>query len=240
MKKFLNNIFLLLSIFYLGLFFPIQKATAAENPLFAYTHLLPGPFTLPSGRFLIGTDLAYGVTDFFQIGTSILRDFYKAYNANAKLSLVDYPSFACALTGGYEYFNYKDLYSSNPDVSVTSWLPGAVFSNSLLERLAISVGGNLRYSSEKSDTPGVKATGFVRGARVESDLSWAYNPKDTKKKNVLGNVLSPGVSYDLTYKLFGIGLSHHWSGLQLGFHYYPSAVSNQVQPIIAGGMAVDL
>ncbi len=235
--RFLISLLIVLSVIFGS---TIQKVKAAENHLFAYTHLLPGPFTLPAGRLVVGTDLAYGVTDFFTIGTSILRDFYKIYNANAKLSLVDYESFACALTGGYEAYNYKDINTGNPDVSVTSWLPGAVFSFALGERVAIAVGGNLRYSSEKSNTPGVEASGFVRGARIESDLSWAYNPKNDKKKNTLGNVFSPGVSYDITYKMLGMGFSHHWPGFQLGFHYYPSAKSNQVQPIISGGMIVDM
>lgn len=241
MKKF-KLIYLILLGFTLTIVNPIssKQSRAAENHLFGYTHLLPSPFTLPAGRFVIGTDLAYGVTDFLTVGTSILRDFYKVYNANAKLSMFDYESFACALTGGYESYNYKDLYSGNPDVTVTSWLPGAVFSFALLDRVALAVGGNLRYSSEKSNTPGVEASGFVHGARVETDLSWAYNPKNEKKKNTLGNVLSPGMSYDVTYKLVGVGLSHHWPGFQLGFHYYPAAKSNQLQPIISGGMVVDM
>ncbi len=210
---------------------------AAENKLFSFTHMLPSPFTLPAGRLVYGTELAFGVTDFLQVGTNILRDFFKFYNANAKVSLIDYPNFAFALTGGWESYNYKNISATNPSIQITSWMPGAVVSFALAPPLALFVGGNAVFSKTTLVTSGIETSGFIRGANFETDLSWSYNPQ--KKKRV-GNVLSSGVSYDFTYKLYGLGISHHWPGFHFGVHYYPQATKYPLQPIIAGGGSLDI
>jgi hypothetical protein len=214
-----------------------SRAQAGSNPLFGYTHLLPSPFTLPAGRFVFGTDIALGITDFFQVGTNLLRNFYQVYNANAKVSLVDYPVFALALTGGWESYNYKDISPLNPDLRIQSWLPGMVMAFEVMPKVALFTGANLNLSQVTLQTSGVQTSGYIRGSTVQSDISWAYNPP---KKKGLGNVLSGGVSYDINYALLGVGLSHHWSGFHFGLHYYPNADRYKVQPILSGGGAVDL
>ena len=217
---------------------PVARASEVANPLFAYTHLLPSPFTVPAGRLSYGTDVALGVTDFFQVGSGILRDAYRFYNVNAKLALVDYPEFALALTGSYEFYNYHDISPDNPDLKVTAWQPGIVTAFELFPRFAMFVGGNVDISNANLVTNGIQTSGYTHGAQVESDISWAYNPPSKKKH--YGNVLSAGATYDLTYKIYGIGLSHHWPGFHLGIHYYPNADQYRVLPIIAGGGAIDL
>ena len=138
----MKRVGLIVSVLVLAAAAPEARASKVENPQFAYTHMQPSPFTLPAGRLVYGTELAFGLTDFLQVGTNILRDFFRMYNANAKLSLVDYPSFAFGLTGGFEYFNYKNISSSNPDFQVTSYLPGAVAAFALLPRVALVVAGS--------------------------------------------------------------------------------------------------
>jgi hypothetical protein len=211
-------------------------AQALEEPLFSYTHQLPSPGTLPAGRLVIGTSAAVGITDFFQVGSDLIRDFYQVYNANGKLSILDYDTFASALTLGWEHFNLNDIDSRNPDLSITSWQPGMVTSFLLHPQLAWFVGGNLNFTNVDLETSELKTSGAMHGFELASDLSWAYNPK----KKGIGNVLSSGVSYDFTYHLFGVGISHHWPGFHLGFHYYPNATKYKLQPIIAGGIAVDI
>jgi hypothetical protein len=234
------------------------EAVARENPLFAHTHRLPSPFTLPAGRLVLGTEAALGVTDFFQVGTSILRDFYQVYNVNAKASLVDREEFAAAITLGFETYNLKDISPLNPDYRISSWLPGAVTAFSFHPQLALFTGANLRYTqADTSRADGALSSGYVRGAELGADLSFAYDPPGVRRtpgpsrrgakapaperrSSGVGNVLSGGVSYDLNNKLWGIGLSHHWPGFQLGVHYYPAADRYRVQPILSGGMSVDL
>lgn len=206
-------------------------ASAGENALFGYPHLLSSPYTLPAGTLIFGTDVAYGVTDFLQVGTQLLSNFYKVYNANAKISFIDYPDFAFALTGGWQRYNYKDIAVANPDVSVESWQPGVVTAVAVLPSLAWFVGGNLNFTQATLITDSIVTSGYTQGAAVESDLAFAYNPK----KKRIGNVLSAGVSYDLTYKLLGVGISHHWPGFHFGVHYYPAADQYPLRPIIAGG-----
>ena len=237
MKKLLP--FLGLSFSWASAVISTAGASDVENPLFGYTHLLPSPFTLPAGRLAFGTDVSLGVTDFLQVGTNILRDFYKVYNANGKVSVVDSPEFAMALTVGYESYNLKDVSVSNPDLRIHAWQPGLVMSNTVVPHVALFYGANLNLASPDLDTSGVLSSGYVTGARLESDLSWAYNPP-TRKTASIGNVLSAGVSYDVNYKLVGFGVSHHWPGLHIGIHFYPNADQYRVQPILSGGTVIDL
>lgn len=214
------------------------RASSVENPLYGYSHLLPSPFTLSAGKLVLGTEMAFGLTDFLQVGTNVLSDFYKVYNANAKISLVDRYEFALALTGAWQSHNFRDISAAYPDLRVTSVMPGAVAAFALHPKVAAFVGGNLNFTSTDFVLIGDSETsGYVRGASIGSDISFAYNPA---KKGRVGNVLSAGVSYDFTYKLAGFGVSHHWPGFHFGIHYYPGATQYPVYPILSGGMAVEL
>jgi len=207
-----------------------------RNVLFYYTHLLPSPFTLKAGTLVLGTDLALGLTDFFQIGTNLLQDFYQIWNANAKLGIFDNESWALGIFTGFQHYNYKNIDDYNPDLKVTSWLPGLTLGYSPYYNLAWFFGGNLNYTNTELKTDMITTSGFVQGARLNTDLSWAYNPK----RNSVGSVLSSGVSYDLNYRLWGIGISHHWKGFHLGLHYYPDAKKHRLQPILSGGASVNI
>jgi hypothetical protein len=211
-------------------------ASAVENPIFSYTHLLPSPFTLPAGRVALGTDVAIGITDFLQVGTNLLGNFAQIYNANAKVSLLDFPDFAAGLNLGWQSYNAHDLDPNDPSVQVTSWLPGAVAGVAIIPMLAVFGGINFNISSVDAGASTSTTSGYLRGTRLESDIAWAYNPH----KKSIGNVVAAGVSYDTTYDLFGVGLSHYWKGFHVGLHYYPGADRNKFLPILAGGAVVDL
>lgn len=211
-------------------------AHARENPILAYTHLSPSPYTIPAGVVALGTTISFGVTDFFDIGTNIFLNLSRVYNARAKLALVDVDGFALALTGGWQRFNFKDLKSSNPDVTVTSTMPGLSTGFAFSRTVGLVLSGNTAITSTSLNQTGAETSGIVQGVEAEADLSWAYAPE----KKTLGNAFSTGVSYDFTYKLVGMGLSHHWPSFQLGAHYIPKAATGKVQPIIGIGASVSL
>lgn len=213
-----------------------EARSRIDNPLFGYTHLLQSPLTLPAGRLALGTSVALGVTDFLQVSTDILRDAYSVFNAQAKLMLVNSESFALGAFVGFESYNYNSFDANNPDLRVNSWLPGIIAAIEVIPDVALFLGGNLNYTSTQLITSGISTSGYVQGASAESDISWAYNPH----RNRIGNVLSAGVSYDFTYQIYGVGVSHHFPGFHVGIHYYPNATQYRVQPIISGGAAVDL
>ncbi len=213
----------------------VQSSTV-ENPLFGYSHLAPSPFTLRAGRIVLGTSIALGVTDFLQIGTHVIYDFYKIYNGNAKLSILDFKEFAMALTLSYQTYNLVDLSVTNPNTQINAWMPGMVLAFALVPEVAVFVAPNLNFSQVTVNTNSLSTSGFVHGASVETDISWSYNPH----KKRLGNVLSAGASYDFTYSIYGVGVSHHWPGFHLGIHYYPNVSTYPVLPIISGGAVVDL
>jgi hypothetical protein len=252
------------------------------GPIVGYTHLLPGPRTLPQGRLAYGTVFAFGVTDFLQVSTNVLRDAFKLFNAQAKLSVIGLDKFALTPFVSFETYNLKDVYTSNPDRRFTSWQPGVVTALELFPELSVAIGGNLNYQRPEPLTEGIETSGYLRGAMAEIDLSWAYltsggssggaqpredsgtNPEEdytahdstgralaqtrgarksaprtsTGKLNIK-NAVSAGVSYDFTYDLVGLGISHHWKGFQLGVHYYPTADRYKFLPIVTGGGSVD-
>ena len=214
-----------------------KSDSEGPNPLFGYTHRVESPLTMKAGRLAFGTDIAFGLTDFLQIGTSLLRDIYKVYNANGKVSLIQYPDFAAAVTVGYQNYNLNDIYAFNPDLRVSSWQPGLTTSFALLNNVALFVAGNLSYDSITLFTDSTTSSGYQHGAQAESDISWAYNPPSSHRR--ISNVLSAGFSYDFTYKLIGYGISHHWPGFHIGIHYFPNAAEYRVQPILAGGGSID-
>ncbi len=208
----------------------IAASSQHVHPAFGRTHLLPSPLTLPGGMFIYGTDLAFGITDFWQVGTGLLRDVFQIYNANTKLKLFANTDFAFALTFGVDYYNPKRFSSAYPNVNITAYQPGAVFAMGFHPRVAMFFGANYQYTQVK--VPNVMS-GYVRGTRVESDLTFMYSGADRKGR--IANAVSVGASYDLTYRIYGVGLSHHWPGFQLGLHVYPKASNSKFLPILAGG-----
>ncbi len=214
---------------FFGLFF-IPTVQAVENPLLNHTHLLPSPFTLPAGRVMIGSLTGIGITDFFELQTHLLANFYNAYNLQLRASMIDSPTSAASLSIGFSYMNF----SSNQHIS--AWLPGGVVGIEIAPHLAFFFGGNLFLSNLPSTSQSVQTSGFLQGGQIETDLSWAYDVKS----NRLGNVVSMGFTYDTTFQFYGFGLSHHWMGFHLGIHYYPNVNENHVQPILSGTATVDL
>lgn len=207
-----------------------KSEESGSNPIFAYTHLLSSPLTLPGGRLVIGTQVAYGILGFFQAGTDLVRDIYQVYNVGAKLKVVDTPSFTLAATAEYETFNYNTIAPTNPSLQVTSWLPGLVAGIEVLPQVAWFVGGNLNILSQNLITSGVQTSGYVHGSQVESDLSWMFLP---------GFAIATGLTYDLTYRVVGYGVSTYLKTIKLGVHYYANADQYRVMPILAGGVALD-
>lgn len=210
------------------------------NVLFAYSHLAPSPLTIPGGQLLLGTAVTFGVTDFLQVSTDALRLFYGFMNANAKLKILDLDALAVALTLGFESVSAKTAYPlCGIDLQLTSVQPGIATAIELLPRLALFVSGNLNLATDSQTyTFFGDASGSAKGAQIETDLGWAYHPA-TRKRDI-SNVLAAGLSYDTTYKLLGMGLSHHWPGFQVGFHYYPAAANSKWRPILVGGMGLQL
>lgn len=213
-----------------------QSYERRATPIFYYSHMISSPYTLPSGTLAYGTQISYGLTDFFQISTNLVRDIYQIYNLSVKVALLDFPNFALAATMSWENYNYKDISTLNPNIDVTSWMPGLVSAFALSDTVAWFLGGNLNVSEITVQSNSIESSGLLKGATIQSDLSWAYNPH----KNSIGNVLAVGASYDITYKIYGIGFSHHWPGFQIGLHYYPNADERKVLPILVGGGSIQL
>lgn len=207
-----------------------------ENPLFGYTHLLPSPFTPPSGRLQIGLTSGVGVTNSLSLETNLLSDFYKIFNARMRYALLDFPGFALGLSIGFQYVNLNSIAPTNPSLGLIGWMPGGVMGVEIAPHVALFTGGHFFYANMDVTQLNISNSGFVQGTEIESDLSWAYHPQ---KKGV-GNVMSLGATYNTTFRFYGVGFSHHWKGFQLGAHFYPNAAHMRFLPIFSGGAVVEL
>ena len=172
------------------------ESERVENPMFYYTHLLPSPYTLPAGRFVLSTELAYGITDFLQVGTNVVADLFKVFNAHVKVALLDFEGFALGATLGWQSFNYRDFDSQSQDRQMTSLLPGLVTGIAVAPRVSISFGGNLSFLNQPILENGAPTSGYFRGATVETDIAWQYY----RSRKGFKNVLAGGLSYDFTYQ----------------------------------------
>lgn len=205
-----------------------------RNPLFHATHMQPSPYTQRAGDVMIGTEASIGLTDFLEVGTSLIRDFYKIFNAYAKVKIYDDAQYAIAAGLSFETYNLNNISDANPDFRVNTWAPSIIGAYALRSNLALISSFRFLLSNNLRGSTAYQTSGFQRGVAFGTDVSWGYNSSGT------GNALAAGVTYDFTTTTLGFGVSHIWPGFQLGIHYYPNADLYKVHPIIAGGMALDL
>lgn len=184
------------------------------NAAFAYTHLLPSPFNLPQGTAVFGTSVAYGLFDFFQVSTNVARDIQGQWNFGAKVPLVEYPTFVASAFVDYQTFNPHSYDDTNVDHSVKRWQPGLVTGYEITPDIAFFLGGNFSFGEEAPKI--VTTSGYLHGAQLNMEWSWLYNPSTSRLGN---NAIALGMKYDLTYSLFGLGVTHHWRNFNLGVHY---------------------
>ena len=219
---------------------PVQTtAMTAMEPVFYLTHMCPSPITTSAGRLTYGTELAFGVTDFFQVGTNLLRDFYQIFNANAKLGILNGERFAAGLLFQAQTYNMRAIDPAAANIQVSTFQPGIASAISLVPgRVAWFIAG--QFNIEQTSSAGSPPSGYLTGTLLQSDLTWAYSVARTTKTGarIGGNALAAGISFDVTYAQFGIGLSHHWPGFHLGIHYYPNGGNQKVLPILTGGGSV--
>jgi|GEM_PF-2655796 len=194
----------------------VEPTTGADevNAAFPYTHILPSPFNLPRGGFTFGTSFAYGIFDFLEVSTNAARLIQKQINFEAKVPLIEYPTFVASAFIDYNSFNGKQYDASNPDLWMNRWQPGVVTGYEITPDVAFFLGGNFNFG--KDPNPIVTTSGYLHGAQVNMEWSWLYNPSTSRLGN---NAIAIGMKYDFTYSLFGFGFTHHWKNFELGVHY---------------------
>lgn len=205
--------------------------STADDPtskVFLFTHSLPSPLNLAKNTYTLGTKASLGLTDFIEISTNLFRDINRKFNVEAKMPIIEAPFFLAAIFVDFQNFNYHHHASSNPDIGITSWMPGVVTGFELVNDSVIYVGGNLNFTN-RSVPKNIETSGLAYGNRLNVDWSWMYN--DAGGKLAL-NTLSFGATYDLTYKLIGVGVTHHWETFDLGVHYTLNADRQNWLPIV--------
>ncbi len=198
------------------------------NPAFGFTHLLPSPMNIPGGTWVLGTTAALGITDFLQISTHVLRDVTGYFNLQAKVPLIEYPTFIASAFVGWDHFNLNTYDKTNPDMRIRAWQPGIVTGYEINADMAFFVGGNFNVANQEIPNT-IRTSGYSRGAQLEVDWSWLYNPASSRLGD---NAISAGMNYDFTYSLVGFGVTHHWPTFELGMHYVFNADRYRVLPLL--------
>jgi hypothetical protein len=198
---------------------PAQEPEAARNDevneAFPYTQLLPSPANLPHGSFEIGTSFGYGIFDFLQVSTNAVRLVNGYLNIEAKVPLVEYPTFVASAFVNYESYNPHHFEDTNPNERHKAWQPGLVTGYEITPDIAFFLGGNFNFESQGL-LPVNTTSGNLHGAQVNMEWSWLYNPSTSKLGN---NALALGLRYDFTYSMFGFGVTHHWKMFKAGVEY---------------------
>jgi hypothetical protein len=220
------------------LVFLLLPLSAKASPV-GVTHMLPSPYTVEAGTLLYGTSLTYGITDFLQVGTNAYQLLNDVPNANAKLSFLDTENWAAAATFEWAELDLENVRGERV-ATVTQYGPGVVVSTSITDVLSWTNGVKvIRRTVEGSEANAIKS-GINQGTTYQSEIGWLYQDAPKKGNRGGARALATGISYDTTYKLFGVGISHHWPGFQLGVHYYPGADEKKWIPIIVGGGSISI
>jgi len=184
------------------------------NVAFPYTHMLPSPFNLGRGEWVFGSTFGYGVFDALELSTNVVRLAQQQWNIQAKVPLIEYPTFMATAYVAFESTNPHSIDDGNTDFRLNRWQPGIVTAYEIADDMAFFHGGNFDFGVES--IPVTTNSGYLKGARLEADFSWLYNPQSSRLGN---NAISTGVTYDTTYEMLGFGLTHHWQSFSLGLHY---------------------
>lgn len=210
-----------------------EVAAESEVPL-AWTHLLPSTAVIPSGKFVIGTSIGFGMFDFIEFTNNLVLDFEGVFNVGTKLALYHDHDFAFAPFLTYESQSYQstDQFQNVTTVNSTAWIPGATFSYRLTGGVTGHTGASFPIRNPPIPQSSVQnpRTALVQGNTANQEFTFGLG-------NKVG--LSTGVSYDFTYQITGAGASIHVSGLQIGGHYYFNVGQGNFLPILGAGYSVD-
>jgi len=206
-----------------------SRTSDYEHIAFSSTHLLPSPRTLNRGQVVVGSVLSLGVVEGLEVSTDLTRNYSKFYNISAKAPIVEFSTFVASGFVTFESFRFDGIDVRNPNGRVNSWQPGLVTGYEINPDLALFLGGAVRLASNEVPRSFVQS-GWMRGSRLMADLGWKYNRNGSKWSE---NALSTGLSADLSYKLIGAGVTHHWEKFTIGMHYMVNADRQRLLPMLA-------
>ena len=205
------------------------SVTREETSLvFLYTQSLPSPINLTAGHWTLGSRAAYGVADFVEISSDLVRDVSRQYVVQAKVPILEFPDFIASAFIQYSHFNLHHYDKRNPNYAISAWQPGFVTGFALEHDMAVFIGGNLHLSNDAFPRDAY-TSGFAYGAKLNVDWSWMYNPRGGRLSE---NAISLGTSYDATLRVWGVGITHHWGVFEAGATFYPGADQYKFYPIL--------
>lgn len=215
--------------------FENRHATSTEKTSLGVTHILPSVYVLPDRQIVLGTTVGIGLFDVVDFTSNLFLDLQQVFNISSKISVWGNDNHAVALTASFVQQTVKfqsRFNNSYTSENATMFSPGAVYSYRIWPTFTGHFGGNFVFRN-----PAVpKSSLFERTAYVQGTTLHKEFTKGISKTLAV----SSGLSYDVTYDIWGVGASAHIGGFQLGAHYYLNVSEGSFMPIIAGGFTTSL
>lgn len=206
-----------------------------EDVSLSATHILPSTSVIPTGSLLLGTTIGTGFFDRMEITSNLFLDLQQVFNVAAKLKVIRTDNFGFAVFGSYwtQSVNVQAASGLNASTSqnMSAISPGAVFSYRVSKKLVGHLGGTYAISNPVIEKDKLyKKTAYLQGFTVNKEFGILVG----------GVAITPGVSYDITYDIPGVGASVHFSGFQIGGHYYTNVSDGSFVPIVSAGFAAEI
>ncbi|MCK5077110.1 MAG: hypothetical protein KAR38_12075 [Calditrichia bacterium] len=182
---------------------------------------MPTGYTLNKGEFTIGlgSSIAYGVSDKFQLGSNVLLFLFQIYNVNAKYNFYNQDGLSAA--GGVNFSRF-DLDVFGNDASFTTIAPFAVLSKDLNEKTRLHISGHYSHFSSDENIEDAEANSSSSGTSGAIGLEHSIS----KKTKFLGEG-----GYDFTFKGVRVGGTFLWGWehfrLKLGVNYFKPESSSE-------------
>lgn len=213
-----------------------QKAlptSGSDTVSLGVTHMLPGVYVIPSGRVILGTSVGVGLFNFMELSTNLWLDLQQVFNASAKISLFSNNDLGLAVWGTYTNQTVQTYTSAGntTNTTLTSLTPGFTFSYRLLDTIVTHFGASMAIQNPTVTKASLsQRTGLIQGNVL-------YHEYGLRMTDVLS--LAPGVTYDTTYDIWGLGATLHVGSFQAGAHYYFNVSTGAFLPLIGGSYTME-
>lgn len=211
---FISSLFIALTAF--GESENVQTLNADLDPAlrFNYAHHGETAYTIQAKTIQVGLGpVAYGVTDFLQVGTNIISPAFGAAIANAKLNIIDSENFGVGI--GFEYSHLFNSFGFPESLGfrttregINVYLPSGTVSTKLSDEVYLHTGLKYIYSPDAERDDYIQKRSILKNSNVFSDFEVRFSDR---------KALLFGPAYAYRLKAIGGGLSYRISGKDLGY-----------------------
>jgi hypothetical protein len=165
----------ILCLIYFGVVVPIFAQSNFDGKPIVYNIGMPTGFTLNEGETIIGIGpIAHGVSNNIQIGSNVLLLLFRAYNVNAKISVLKTPDYCLAIGGDAAQFYLKVNNEYEPFISVSPFIS---FTSKIDNNTEFHLSGIVSHISSDAAIEDAETNPFSTGTSIYAGVSYDYSKK---------------------------------------------------------------